>query len=56
MYLADFTHASEAESRMDDLELSVAAVLTAEATNVAWSRSSTTASQPSAATACSGPS
>ncbi|WP_007517809.1 Tn3 family transposase [Pseudofrankia saprophytica] len=33
-YLAEFTHVSEAESRMDDLELSVAAVLTAEATNV----------------------
>ncbi|MGW0884698.1 Tn3 family transposase [Streptomyces sp. NPDC002671] len=33
-YLTDFTHVSEAESRMDDLELSVAGVLTAEATNV----------------------
>ncbi|MFI5688159.1 Tn3 family transposase [Streptomyces sp. NPDC051636] len=33
-YLGDFTHVSEANSRMDDLELSVAAVLTAEATNV----------------------
>jgi hypothetical protein len=33
-YLGDFTHVSEANSRMDDLELSMAAVLTAEATNV----------------------
>lgn len=33
-YLTDFTHVSEAESRMDSLELSMAAVLTAEATNV----------------------
>lgn len=33
-YLGDFTHVSEANSRMHDLELSVAAVLTAEATNV----------------------
>lgn len=33
-YLTDFTHVSEAESRMDDLELSMAGVLTAEATNV----------------------
>ncbi|MFE9298384.1 Tn3 family transposase [Streptomyces niveus] len=33
-YLGDFTHVSEANSGMDDLELSMAAVLTAEATNV----------------------
>ncbi|QCX82650.1 Tn3 transposase DDE domain protein (plasmid) [Streptomyces sp. YIM 121038] len=33
-YLSDFTHVSEANSRMDNLELSVAAVLTSEATNV----------------------
>ncbi|MGN9794957.1 Tn3 family transposase [Streptomyces sp. OZ13] len=33
-YLSDFTHVSESNSRMDDLELSVAAVLTSEATNV----------------------
>ncbi|MEV2213427.1 Tn3 family transposase [Streptomyces sp. NPDC050997] len=33
-YLSDFTHVSEANSRMDDLQLSVAAVLTSEATNV----------------------
>ncbi|GGV55309.1 hypothetical protein GCM10010245_87570 [Streptomyces spectabilis] len=33
-YLSDFAHVSEANSRMDDLELSVAAVLTSEATNV----------------------
>ncbi|OIJ99290.1 hypothetical protein BIV25_09690 [Streptomyces sp. MUSC 14] len=33
-FLTDFTHVSEASSRMDDLPLSVAAVLTAEATNV----------------------
>ncbi|WP_405884629.1 Tn3 family transposase [Streptomyces sp. NBC_01136] len=33
-YLGDFTHVSEVNSRMDDLPLSVAAVLTAEATNV----------------------
>ena len=32
--LGDFTHVSEANSRMDDLTLAVAAVLTAEATNV----------------------
>ncbi|MFJ2818480.1 Tn3 family transposase [Streptomyces sp. NPDC087294] len=33
-YLLDFTHVSEAESRMDNLQLSMAGVLTAEATNV----------------------
>ncbi|WP_127357400.1 Tn3 family transposase [Actinacidiphila soli] len=33
-YLSDFTHVSGANSRMDDLPLSVAAVLTSEATNV----------------------
>ncbi|OPC77681.1 hypothetical protein B4N89_35850 [Embleya scabrispora] len=33
-YLSDFTHVSEGESRMEDLELSMAAVLTSEATNV----------------------
>ncbi|MFF3404133.1 Tn3 family transposase [Streptomyces sp. NPDC002659] len=33
-YLSDFTHVSAADSRAKDLALSVAAVLTSEATNV----------------------
>ncbi|MEU1212536.1 Tn3 family transposase [Streptomyces sp. NPDC005790] len=33
-FLTDFTHVSEASSRMDDLSLSMAAGLTAEATDV----------------------
>lgn len=35
-YLSEFTHASGGESRMDDAELSLAAVLVAEATNVGY--------------------
>ncbi|AWZ07981.1 MULTISPECIES: Tn3 family transposase [unclassified Streptomyces] len=53
-YLGDFTHVSEGNSRMDDLELSVDAVLTTEATNVGVDRSSTTASTRSVTTGCSG--
>ncbi|WP_441007492.1 transposase [Saccharopolyspora montiporae] len=35
-FLSEFTHASGGESRMDDAELSLAAVLVAEATNVGY--------------------
>ena len=35
-YLSEFTHASGGESRMDEAELSLAAVLVAEATNVGY--------------------
>lgn len=35
-YLSEFAHASGGESRMDDAELSLAAVLVAEATNVGY--------------------